>query len=286
MCLLTYIPQGTDPDMDALQNGTYLNPDGFGYAIVADRRIVIGRDMDAARALEQFEAMRQIHYGDALFHSRLATDGANDIGNVHPFPVGGNPLVVVGHNGIITRCRPRKGDNRSDTRILAEVYLPQRNLNRNRSLRRLGDWVGKANKLVILSADPSIRWSARIINESSGMWHNGSWYSNDGYRIFGTRARSTQWDICVVCDSFGLASQVWDWGMYCRTCGSCAYCEEQPSRCYCFADDGDVTQVSDDAFTSHVRDGLAPGEHYAACVMWNRHKRGDDVMCVCETATQ
>ena len=181
MCMLTFFPPDVDPDTDRLWNGTITNNDGHGFAIVTPHEIIVRKDMNPDRLIDQFADMRKHFRGPALFHSRFATDGAIGNHNNHPFYVGNDPLTVVGHNGIIMRSLPRKGDWRSDTRIFAERDLPQRNLNRQRSRNRLAKWIG-ASKLVILSASDDYPFDYLIVNERDGIWADGIWYSNSGFR--------------------------------------------------------------------------------------------------------
>ncbi|MCE0539869.1 hypothetical protein LWF15_30675 [Kineosporia rhizophila] len=185
MCLLSYLPPRTQPDMQALYNGTFWNRDGHGYAIVAGERILVHRGMGAEVVLEGFERDRAEHPdGPALFHSRLATDGDVHLANCHPFPVGQDPRTVIAHNGMLPNdVVPARDDIRSDTRICAENFIPRRlgSLHTARSRRRLSTWMGRLNKIVILTVDPRYAARAYILNEEAGIWHRGTWYSNDTF---------------------------------------------------------------------------------------------------------
>lgn len=255
MCLLTYIPAGIMPDTEALFNGTMINDDGHGYAIVdrAGDRIIVDRGMDAKDMIACFAAKRaQFPDGPALFHSRLATDGATTLTNCHPFDVGGDPRTVLAHNGIMP-LRPSKGDFRSDTRIVAESYVPKAygTLRRRRARLAFQKWMGQWNKVVILTVDPRFRANAFILNEKEGLWDNGIWYSNDMYKgYYLAPARKG--------DAYGLDEDGWGWEPpwitsdtpdRCWKCGSrvnykthgecpdclvCFDCGEKPDSCLCY----------------------------------------------------
>ena len=252
MCLLTFVPAGTMPDTVALTNGATFNDDGHGYAIVdVERtRIITGRGMEADEMIEEFAIMRDMYPdGPAMFHSRFATDGAVNLLNCHPFTVGGDARTVLGHNGVMP-LRPPKFDPRSDTRIVAEDFIPKAygSLRRRRARLAFERWLSRHNKVVILTVDRRFRENAFILNESSGTWHKGIWYSNDGYLPYGgytyspgymmsdgwvlgssgTRTK-TKFDICWNCE----LETNWYLGE-CPRCGTCFECGEKPGFCLCY----------------------------------------------------
>lgn len=186
MCLLTFLPENVEPNTTALGFGSVTNDDGHGWAIVIpdENRILIGKSLDAETAIAEFAAARALHLdGPALFHSRFATHGLENITNCHPFRVNGDPRTVVAHNGVLPAdSQPRKGDPRSDTAILADTMVNRfGHPRRHRTRRRLEEWMGRGNKLVFLSVDPRMRTHGLILNEKAGKWDQGIWYSNDGY---------------------------------------------------------------------------------------------------------
>lgn len=186
MCILTFIPEGVQPDTDALANGADNNPDGHGFAIVDTKqsRIVVRRGMEPNRLIDEFVKMRKTLDGPALFHSRIATAGLVEKVNCHPFRVGNDPTTVVAHNGILPReAQPAKSDWRSDTRIFAETLLPGRNFDGRRSMKKLAHWLA-GDKLVILTVNPRWEANAYLVNSSKGEWDvkTGIWYSNQSYR--------------------------------------------------------------------------------------------------------
>lgn len=185
MCILTFLKPGVAPDLDALANGAAANPHGHGYAIHTGTAIIVGRGMDPAAVLTEFAAVRDRHPGGpALFHSRYATHGPRVTANCHPFHLGGDDRTVIAHNGILPAgVHPAIGDDRSDTRIAAEDYLPTRpfgSLDSWAGRERLERWLG-SDKMVLLTVDPAYKHPAYLFNEHHGIWEDGAWYSNTGY---------------------------------------------------------------------------------------------------------
>jgi hypothetical protein len=177
MCILTFVKPGISPDLDALCNGALANPHGHGYAIVTDDAIAIGRGMNTAAAISEFAQVRaRFPDGAALFHSRLATHGPRTVENCHPFLVGGDERTVLAHNGILPdNVHPASGDQRSDTRIAAEDFLPTRpfgSLDSWAGRERLERWLG-SDKMVLLTVDPTYKHSAYLFNEPYGHWDGG-----------------------------------------------------------------------------------------------------------------
>jgi glutamine amidotransferase len=248
MCLLTFLPPGVMPDCAALLNGALTNNDGHGFAIVANVNLIVRRGMDAAELVDAFDQLRhQYPAGPALFHSRFTTHGNTSLDNCHPFPVGGDPRTVLAHNGILPSVvQPAKGDVRSDTRIAAEEFLTTFGSLRVRRTRlRLERWMAAHNKMVILTVDRRFRERAYILNETSGIWHDGIWYSNHGYLPWDDEPMRRQtttrcdwpppddpaWtlDRCACCRSIiDLAEAV------CPYCGWCVDCGEQEDDCQCY----------------------------------------------------
>lgn len=181
MCLLVAYLPGALPDPAALSRAASRNPDGYGWAIVAHGRIISHRTMDASDGVDSFVAARAANPdGPALWHARIGTHGGRTLENCHPFTVADNPLVVVGHNGMLpisTRC------GRSDTRVFASEMVRVSDLDSPGAMYWLERWA-EGSKLVFLSADPSTVHPLYIVNESDGHWlesEPGVWYSNDSH---------------------------------------------------------------------------------------------------------
>ncbi len=248
MCLLTFVPPGVQPDTDALRNGTIVNDDGHGFAIVTGAELLVRRGLDGEQIIDEFAAQRSRHPGGpALFHSRLGTHGTVGEANCHPFAVGGDARTVLAHNGILPSVvQPAPTDPRSDTRIAAEDFVPLLGPLRHRRTRlRLQRWMGAHNKIVVLSADRRFRRPAYILNERAGAWDGGIWYSNDGYLprlsdswLTRAWASADAWAAQPAGVPLGRCEGCAGWLDWlegdCPLCGWCLDCASAPQDCQCF----------------------------------------------------
>jgi len=196
MCLLVFMPEGKVASKQSLEQASWFNDDGFGWAIRTPDKILVGKNMDFDKAYEEFMDARSCYNGDALFHLRITTQGATDLTNCHPFYVGKDELTVVAHNGMLPVDDDKTG--RSDTRIFAESLLPQSGgisyLNGDFGINKLSKWA-EGSKLVFLTANPGSKWRYVIINSDAGHWgkddDEGVWFSNSSYKY--TRQSFTTW---------------------------------------------------------------------------------------------
>ncbi|GIH16132.1 class II glutamine amidotransferase [Rugosimonospora africana] len=247
MCLLTFLPAGVAPDLDALHNGASCNNHGHGFAIVTDRGILVQRDLHADVLIEQFAQARRAHpQVPALFHSRFATHGDRTLDNCHPFAVSGDQRTVLAHNGILPwEVQPDQGDRRSDTRITCEDFLPRfGSLRLARHRLALQRWMGPDNKMVLLTVDRHYRQRAYILNENAGVWDGGIWYSNADYlpdRGYSTPAddgwgdplwTGADWEDSTRCRH--CWAQVYVSDLHCPICGCCTDCGQPAEACLCW----------------------------------------------------
>jgi predicted glutamine amidotransferase len=258
MCMLSLIPTNVEPDYEGLLNGGVLNPDGSGWAIAVDGKIVWGKSMDACQAIDQFSVARDRYpNGPALFHSRWATHGSKSLANVHPFFVGNSYQTVMAHNGIL-QCTPTKGDDRSDSRLFADDILSTRfkRLDKRRAFTALHQFCGTYNKLGILTVDSRYQENLYIVNEKEGHWDRitKNWHSNYDYlgwtkysgsysstatqgwtpTTIGKRRSEIQKaladsTLCYICE-FGHYTT----SGYCDECGTCEECLENRLDCQCY----------------------------------------------------
>lgn len=281
MCLLTVFPAGqpvTQEHAGWLANGCDRNPDGFGWAVVAGDQILTGHSLLDDVAIANFREARAEHpQGPALFHSRIATAGLVNHDNTHPFLLGGDDeRTVLAHNGVLPMfLQPDKGDLRSDTRIMAEEFLPseftwtraRRNLEALDSpawRRWFRKHVLQGDKVAFLTTDPRYRKRLYIVGADMGHWAKGVWWSNSSYIPWTPSARTyTTTGLGYGTDSSGFVS---DWhrekdgtwvrtlrdagGGTCGTCGTigsvvvdglckwcdvCTWCESWDKPCPCGA---------------------------------------------------
>lgn len=243
MCELTFHPAGIMPDHDYLRTAAEWNDDGHGFAIVAGNRLIVRKSMNFEELLSTFTKLRRKHLdGPAIFHSRLGTAGVQDTSNCHPFRVLGDRRTVVAHNGIFPGIvQPAKGDRRSDTRIFAEDLIPGLDLGDADVRGRLGEWMGVHNKVVILTVNPRYPRNSYIVNESSGEWIGGAWYSNPDYLVPIEIAYASAYGKATALDTVGIgragaghADETWPgWYGECWIC--CSRKDVDNERVMCMA---------------------------------------------------
>jgi len=185
MCLLVVCEPNSTPQREELHTGACKNPHGFGFAIIADGKIISERSMSAKKSINRFLELRaQYPNSYAMWHARYATHGVKNEQNCHPFKVGDSDLTYLAHNGMLD-ITPAKDDKRSDTRIFAEDWLPMlggvKALDNPVMLELLSGWADY-NKICVLTVDPEAGYCMYLINEHLGKWVDGIWWSNDGYK--------------------------------------------------------------------------------------------------------
>jgi glutamine amidotransferase len=254
--MLSFFPEGVMPQESHIANGAELNPDGHGFAIVTKQRtLMIQKSMDPDALIAQFmKARRDNLEGPALFHSRIATSGRVDITGCHPFRVGQDNRTVLAHNGIL--FNPRDPE-RSDTRIFAEDMLPRMgSLDKGKKRRAIEKFVGRGNKILVLTVNPQRRDTAYLLNPGAGTWtpsgawhsnydYKGKWWDDDAYLRNGvTNAGKPKvirygnsafpCEICGAYDSVSMADGV------CDVCNSCNDCKMNMNMCLCYVPSGVV----------------------------------------------
>ena len=188
MCLLVFMDKNRTAPEALLRNAAQNNPDGFGFAIHAGNKIITHKGMNFDAVYDQFIQTRKDYVGYALFHLRIATHGATNLDNCHPFYLGGDKRSVLAHNGML----PIEEENgMSDTRLFAEKILPTSGgvtvLNDERNIAELEKWA-QGSKLVVMSVNKASRWDYVILNERLGHWGDagssdeGVWWSNSSYK--------------------------------------------------------------------------------------------------------
>jgi len=193
MCIIANVPVGTNIDKPTLETMWQHNSDGAGIAWIDEGKVRVFKTMKLKPFLKKFEEVQKT-YGDSdiLVHMRIATHGSVCMDNNHPFNV--DTQTVFAHNGILPQqFHPPAKRDISDTRYFNETFLQYQKLTAlddSRYIDHLGSVIGSFNKLVILTANPKLRRDSYIINESSGEWADGVWYSNDSYLSY---SRKMKW---------------------------------------------------------------------------------------------
>lgn len=197
MCLITLLPPGiraTGETLRGIRNGLEVNPDGAGFAIVADGYVIRERDMDGDALASLFTAARSLwrdHW--ACFWSRTATTGGIGPEYLHPLQVGADPATLLFHNGTIAEMDSGE-DTRSDSQRLADMLGdpdgPRLGLDfLGADLALLETLIGSYNKAAVLSANPA-REECVIVNRGQwlvtpqGVLHSNADYlgQGDGWR--------------------------------------------------------------------------------------------------------
>lgn len=259
MCLLCVAEPGKTPTRQQLLNAADNNPHGYGFAFHLESTILTGRGMDAEEVIDRFLRIREVHPNSwAMFHARYTTHGATNKGNCHPFRIGGSDKLVLAHNGILPIDVPH-GDNRSDTRIFAEDFLPDLGieaLDDPEMFEQMERWMG-GSKVVVFSADPRTEYKVYFLNGDLGHEVDGIWWSNDGHKYswsdiysiknkskysydYHTQTESVMPDemyeieqmSCDLCRS-PLSMREFE-ANSCINCNSCLDCFEDIADCLCY----------------------------------------------------
>lgn len=183
MCLLTFMPPKINIDYSKAKTAARSNPNGFGFAIICENKIIKDHDMDFEKLWTRWSVARAAEQGPAIFHFRISTHGLTDIDNCHPFIIGQDDKTVMAHNGILPITMPVH-DNRSDSKIFAEYVLPEMggisSLDNEETFKCLSEWA-TGSKLVFLTVDPLATYDWYIVNEEYGHWAEDMWWSNKSY---------------------------------------------------------------------------------------------------------
>lgn len=182
MCILIACPPGETPNLTDLWDATDQNPDGHGWAIRVNGTIERYRGLDPDRAIATFlEARDRWTDSWAIWHSRFATHGTLDMGNVQPFIVPTHGWVMA-HNGMLPLSDGPFDDRRSDSRILAEDHLSRVDWKHLRSgAEQLDKWLSPS-KVVVMSPQKEKGGPVIIFGEKRGTWSkDGCWWSARPY---------------------------------------------------------------------------------------------------------
>lgn len=178
MCLAIYKPATTKPDWSAYQNGHWSNDDSWGFAAVVDGKIVTR--CGVGKFAEFREAFQPYWDKQAIIHFRLATHGATDEANCHPFMVADDLAVI--HNGIISiQCDVNKA--MSDTwhfneLVLRPMHKRDPDFYSRPEIVYTQELAHSGSKFVFLRADGDYH----IWNAGDGEWaDDGHWYSNSSH---------------------------------------------------------------------------------------------------------
>ena len=183
MCLLILQKEEAKIKEKHLKNAYDNNSDGVGYSYIDDGNVTTKKFRKYKKFLKNwnYDVKQEGSLTPFLLHFRLATHGVEEgTFNVHPFTV--RQGLVFAHNGIINEVANDK--KLSDTQVFNRDILKglKKSFLKDPILLKLVEGFIGSSKLVFLDRDKSYK----IVNEDSGEWDNGVWYSNGSYkaRIF------------------------------------------------------------------------------------------------------
>ena len=176
MCLIITQPKGQTLSRAHLLDIFSRNGDGFGIMRAHRGKLAVHRIV-TSDADEMLNLYHEHAAGrECVLHWRMATHGAVDVANAHPFRLTADVAMV--HNGILDCGTPTAG--KSDTwHMVRHILAPIARDNADHLFTAefaavLGGLIGSGNKFVLAHADGRVA----IVNQSSGVHHAGRWYSN------------------------------------------------------------------------------------------------------------
>ena len=180
MCLLITQTNNKVISKEKLQNADKNNPHGMGFTYSNGNKLIVEKFREFKEFYPRYKKALKLHGETShfLIHFRYSTHGIDTgLFNVHPFKV--NNGLVFAHNGVISVKDDKK---RSDTRVFNDTILKQlpKNFLSNKATRKLLGKFVSGSKLAFLD----VSGKSTIINESSGEWEKGVWYSIDSYECY------------------------------------------------------------------------------------------------------
>lgn len=193
MCIAIYHPHDAPLlSKEVLKRCAENNDDGMGIMWASPNGTI-----QMYKTLEDFEsfyavvASVQLLKYPFVLHFRLTTHGGTNIENTHPFFIPNTAGEwAMCHNGVISAMPTAAG--KSDTRFFADALgeLKPGWLENPAAVAMVEDTLGKGNKVVMMNNKGDVV----ILNENAGVWDDGVWYSNTGYRTSRWNWKSWQHD--------------------------------------------------------------------------------------------
>jgi predicted glutamine amidotransferase len=171
MCVAIVKPKGKTITKKELKQAWNTNPDGAGFAFSKAGKLHCFKSMDKNKFINTaFDTMKKID-STFLIHFRIATQGAVNIQNAHPFFVNKNLAFI--HNGHIPGMKD--SEKISDTRYFNIDILQQLpyKMNNKTHDKLIASAIGYSKLAFLNNAG-----EYNIINENLGSWKRGIWFSN------------------------------------------------------------------------------------------------------------
>lgn len=176
MCILIHHPVGTQLTDEHFADFYEKNPDGFGAIINVGHKVDI---IKRVGTLNEIQRLYQKHVAgrEAIIHMRWRTHGEIDLHNCHPYEV--VPGLWMAHNGVLSHgntADPSKSDTwHYINDVLRPLLLKDDQLIHEPAFQKLvASHIGYSNKFGFMDHEGR----TVILNKSSGVEHEGVWYSN------------------------------------------------------------------------------------------------------------
>lgn len=176
MCVIFSADKGNQIPLEALQDGTNRNSDGWGV-MWFDNGQLVHEKSPKADPLAVYDITKKLTV-PAVVHLRLTTHGENSLANTHPFEIIPNRLLMM-HNGVVDVSGTSR--KRSDTRVMVEDYIQPLIGNKpgrltNRGMRNfIQSLIGESsNRLVFMDETGKTTY----FNKRLGIDWKGIWASN------------------------------------------------------------------------------------------------------------
>lgn len=175
MCIAIYKPAGQWVSKEELRNSFENDPHGAGFAYHNGKRVVMKKGFFTFRSFWRAYKAEVTNDTPAFAHFRIATRGAKDASNCHPFAIPGGVLM---HNGPCLNHKACAGtETRSDSKQFAEDFIA--GLTAHQVLRikpMIEQFIGSEKVALMFDSGEVI-----LCNEDVGLWEHGCWFSNTGH---------------------------------------------------------------------------------------------------------
>lgn len=176
MCILIHQPADYCFKSEQLQDFYNKNSDGFGAVVKTPDGVKVIKAVGKYQEIEDLY-YEQVACHESIIHFRMKTHGDIDMENCHPYEV--LEGLWMAHNGVL-HTGNMADQKMSDTWHYIRDYLrpilqTNPDLLKNEVFQKLvGHHIGASNKFGFMDDKGEIA----IINRSSGVEHDGVWYSN------------------------------------------------------------------------------------------------------------
>ena len=177
MCLLIHQPKGVTFSRQELRDFYQHNPDGFGVAFGDGQTLhvlrLVGSEKEIIEAYQRQAAGRE-----CVIHFRMATHGAKNVDNAHPYAVTDD--IVMAHNGVLSCGNPAQPSMSDTWHLIQYVIRPIAEISPDLLFcptwgQMFGNLIGSSNKLAFIHRDGRVA----LVNKASGTTHKNAWLSNN-----------------------------------------------------------------------------------------------------------